>query len=35
MQPATQDINALVDGSAIAIRDLVKILNSGAGITEV
>ena len=28
----TQDINALIDGGAIAIRDLVKKLNSGAGI---
>ena len=33
-QPATQDINALIekDGGAIAIRDLVKKLNSGVGI---
>ena len=28
-QPTTQDINALIDGSAIAIQDLVKKLNSG------
>ena len=31
-QPTTQDINTLIDGSAIEIRDLVKKLNSGAGI---
>ena len=31
-QSTTQDINALIDGSAIAIQDLVKKLNSGAGI---
>ena len=31
-EPATQDINTLIDGSAIAIQDLVKKLNSGAGI---
>ena len=30
-EPATQDINTLIDGSAIAIQDLVKKLNSGAG----
>ena len=34
-QPATQDINALIDGGAIAIQDLVKKLNSGAGIKVV
>ena len=34
-QPATQDINTLIDGSAIAIKDFVKKLNSGAGIKEV
>ena len=34
-QPTTQDINALIDGSAIAIQDLVKKLNSGAGIKVV
>ena len=28
----TQDINTLIDGSAIAIQDLVKKLNSGSGI---
>ena len=31
-EPATQDMNRLIDGSAIAIQDLVKKLNSGAGI---
>ena len=31
-QPTTQDINTLIDGSAIEIQDLVKKLNSGAGI---
>ena len=31
-QSTTQDINTLIDGSAIAIQDLVKKLNSGAGI---
>ena len=31
-QPAMQDINTLIDGSAIEIQDLVKKLNSGAGI---
>ena len=34
-EPATQDINTLIDGSAIAIQDLVKKLNSGAGIKKV
>ena len=34
-QPTTQDINTLIDGSAIAIQDLVKKLNSGAGIKVV
>ena len=34
-QPETQDINALIDGSANAIQDLVKKLNSGAGIKKV
>ena len=29
-EPATQDINTLIDGSAIAIQDLVKKLNSGS-----
>ena len=31
-QLTTQDINTLIDGSAIEIQDLVKKLNSGAGI---
>ena len=31
-EPTTQDINTLIDGSAIAIQDLVKKLNSGSGI---
>ena len=31
-QPTTQDINTLIDGSAIKIQDLVKKLNRGAGI---
>ena len=31
-EPATRDINTLIDGSAIAIQDLVKKLNSGAGL---
>ena len=31
-QPTTQDINSLIDGSAIEIQDIVKKLNSGAGI---
>ena len=34
-QSTTQDINTLIDGSAIAIQDLVKKLNSGAGIKVV
>ena len=34
-EPATRDINTLIDGSAIAIQDLVKKLNSGAGIKEI
>ena len=33
--PATRDITMLIDGSAIAIQDLVKKLNSGAGIKVV
>ena len=31
-EPATQDINTVIDGGAIAIQNLVKKLNSGAGI---
>ena len=34
-QPATQDINTLIDGSAIEIEELVKKLNSGSGIKTV
>ena len=34
-QSTTQDINTLIDGSAIAIQDLVKKLNSGSGIKTV
>ena len=34
-QPTTQHINALIDGSAIQIQDLVKKLNTGMGITKI
>ena len=34
-EPETQDIKSLKDGSAIAIQDLVRKLNSGAGIKVV
>ena len=34
-QSTTQDINALIDGSAIAIQDLVKKMKSGSGIKVV
>ena len=34
-EPKTRDINTLIDGSAIAIQDLVKKLNSGAGIKRI
>ena len=34
-QPTTQDINALIDGSAIQIQDLVKKLNTGMGIKKI
>ena len=34
-EPETRDINMLIDGSAIAIQDLVKKLNCGAGIKVV
>ena len=34
-EPATQDINTLIDGSAIAIQDIVKKLNSGGEIKVV
>ena len=34
-EPKTQDINTLIDGSAIGIQDLVKKLNTGIGIKVV
>ena len=34
-KPATQDINSLIDDSAIAVQDLVRKLNSGAGIKKI
>ena len=34
-EPATRDINTLIHGSAIAIQDLVKKLNSGTGIKAI
>ena len=34
-QSTTQDINALIDGSAVQIQDIVKKLNSGMGIKVV
>ena len=34
-QSTTQDINVLIDGSAVEIQDLVKKLNSGMGIRVV
>ena len=34
-QPATQDINTLIDGGGFAIQELVKKLNSGAGIKKI
>ena len=34
-QSATQDINALIDGSAVKIQNIVKKLNSGMGIKVV
>ena len=34
-QSATQDINTLIDGSAVEIQDLVKKLHSGMGIKVV
>ena len=34
-KPATQDINTLIDGSSIAVQDLVRKLNSGAGIEKI
>ena len=35
LTPTTQDINTLIDGSAIGIQDLVKKLNTGMGIKVV
>ena len=32
MEPTTQDINTLIDGSAVEIQDMVKKLNTGMGI---
>ena len=34
-EPTTQDINTLIDGSAIEIQDLVKKLNTGMGIKKI
>ena len=34
-KPATQNINTLIDGSAVEIQDLVKKLNAGMGIKVV
>ena len=34
-EPKTQDINTLIDGSAVEIQDLVKKLNTGMGIKVV
>ena len=34
-KPTTQDINTLIDGSAVEIQDLVKKLNAGMGIKVV
>ena len=34
-KPLTQDINTLIDGSAIAVQELVRKLNSGAGIKKI
>ena len=34
-KPAAQDINTLIDGSAIAVQELVRKLNSGAGIKKI
>ena len=34
-EPKTQDINTLIDGSAIGIQELVKKLNTGMGIKVV
>ena len=34
-QSTTQDINTLIDGSAVEIQDLVKKLNTGMGIKKI
>ena len=34
-EPTTQDINTLIDGSAVEIQDLVKKLNRGAAIKKI
>ena len=34
-QSTTQDINTLIDGSAVEIQNLVKKLNTGMGITKI
>ena len=34
-KPVTQNINTLIDGSAIAVQELVRKLNSGAGIKKI
>ena len=34
-QPTTQNINSLIDGSAIEIQNLVKKLNTGMGIKKI
>ena len=34
-QSTTQDINTLIDGSAVEIHDLVKKLNTGMGIKKI
>ena len=34
-QPTTQNINSLIDGSAIEIQNLVKRLNTGMGIKKI
>ena len=34
-RPTTQDINTLIDGSAVEIQDLVKKLNTGMGIKKI
>ena len=34
-QPTTQNINSLIDGSAVEIQNLVKRLNTGMGIKKI